>query len=178
MKKIFLIVILGILVVGGYFFYKREMEPHPYISACSDYVKSMMKSPSSYKMTKATMLAPRDGSTPFIIIDYESQNSFGAMVAEKAVFDFCLPEKKYEIYQTLWINESPFDTMEICKGKVENISIDYIGISSIRANANLKKLNYKGTPAPGKITSVNEDIVPTFEGGMIIYTPGKIFPYD
>jgi len=79
-----------LLVLGcGWYIYKTEIEIHPYIKACSDLLKSNMKSPSSYKLDKATMLVPSDGTTPFILIEYEAKNSFGTMIAEKALFNFC-----------------------------------------------------------------------------------------
>ena len=79
-----------LLVLGcGWYIYKTEIEIHPYIKACSDLLKSNMKSLSSYKLDKATMLVPSDGTTPFILIEYEAKSSFGTMIAEKALFNFC-----------------------------------------------------------------------------------------
>lgn len=178
MKKFLLIfiIILCVLGGGGYFFYKKVMEPHPYISACSDYLKSMMKSKSSYRMTKATMIAPIDDRNPYIVIEFESKNSYGTMLSDEAYFSFCMPKENKDD-ETYWIDRSAFDSFSLCEGHIKNFNIDDLGLLSIRADANLKETKYKGPKAPGKVVSVHSFFGPRFDGAMLTYTPGEIFPY-
>lgn len=181
MRKLIVALTILLALGGGWYVYKTQIEIHPYIKSCSELVKSHMKSPSSYKLRKATMYVASDNSDPFILIEYEASNSFGAIMAENALFNFCYQnplDNSNKILKTtkmVYGGKSPFEFMNVCYAEIGGRKLKDSELYSIQIEklTNSKSLSRQ---LPGKVTFVDEAM--NISGGMLVYNPDKFLPYE
>lgn len=181
MRKLVLVLVLFLTIGCGWYVYKTQIEIHPYIEACSNLVKSKMKSPSSYQLNKASMVVTKEEGDPFILLEYESKNSFGASIAGNASFKFCYKEDPNQskivadAIRMLNNGKSPFAFMNICSGQIEGHQLTQLELYSIPLKRP-KDSDFFSRPLPGSVTF--EEGTMKFSRGMLTYSPDKFFPYE
>lgn len=175
MKKIFILLIaVCITSLGGYFYYKKNLEIHPIVTACSEVIKNFIDSPSSYKL-KSALMQVLENDFPVVIINYESANQFGTLVESDAIFIFGenIIESKTnyntsKALQNQHNGDSPFEVFRLSDVNISGRTINVLLASGTYTLAYMKaNKSYIGRSAPGKI--IFHDNTYTIQPGNLFY---------
>ena len=177
MKKIVIFVLIAcVLAGGGFYVYKSKIERHYLIAASEKTLKDMMKSPSSFKIMEVSFyVLPK--TTPKMVVEFESKNSYGTPIAGIATFTFArtrwdsginenssLYKMRRELEEKLRSDISsgvkvltPFENMEIVSATVDGQAMDEIALLLLQSNIMTGKREYSGPNLGGKIDKINDD---------------------
>ena len=197
MKKIVALILVMCALVGGCFYvYKMKIEKHYLISATEKTLRGMMKSPSSFKVVEVSFyVMPK--TTPKMVVEFESKNSYGTPIAGIATFifargrwdsgikaDTALYKMREELHERLK-NEissgakilTPFENMEIVSASIDGQKMDDVSVLLLQSNIMTEKRDYSGPTLGGKIDKINDDGTVECSFDTKKYIPGEIFPY-
>lgn len=194
--------ILGVLVVmiffsAGIYYYKSHIKKHFLIVSAEEYIKSLIKSPSSYSLKEVSFYV-LNKENPKMLIEFNSNNSFGVQVENFALFEFGRTDERFgtkegtalynlrvkfeEKFRNRVFNRdevlTPFENLKLLSVNINGEILDEINIAMLRNKIENEKKGYWGPNLGGSIDHVNEDgsVICSFDTKQ--YIPNKFPPYQ